>query len=220
MQHVIQQGDIDNWYGCGRGRRLDFYATDDELQEWLLRHLPAEYEPYRLLAVIPRQQSRRVWIWSTSQWDISELRQVVDDGWGAGFINLWIWSMSLTPGLPIGISDRYGRLDDLCGMNGLVNLQRLTRGDGAREPLSMSILPTFVNVRTRRRLQHKEYLQIFEKLRKAIKRQLVYSSIHVFPDGRQLEDSRCPRMTEAAVRAYRSGARLANLPGRYVGPRR
>ena len=41
--------DVDSWFRLGRGHRFEFYATDYEVQAWLLAILPAEYAPYRLV---------------------------------------------------------------------------------------------------------------------------------------------------------------------------
>lgn len=39
--------DVVSWFRLGRGHEFEFYATDDEVQEWLLTILPAEFAPYR-----------------------------------------------------------------------------------------------------------------------------------------------------------------------------
>ncbi len=41
--------DVDSWFRLGRGHGFEFYATDNEVQEWLLTILPGEYAPYRLV---------------------------------------------------------------------------------------------------------------------------------------------------------------------------
>lgn len=41
--------DVDSWFRLGRGHGFEFYATDHEVQEWLLAILPAECASYRLV---------------------------------------------------------------------------------------------------------------------------------------------------------------------------
>jgi phosphoribulokinase len=37
------------WERAGRGRLLQFYATHDEIAEWILEMLPPTFAPYTLL---------------------------------------------------------------------------------------------------------------------------------------------------------------------------
>ena len=47
--------DTDDWVRCARGGRLlQFFATDDELQNWFLTVLPETYRPYRLVQIFIR----------------------------------------------------------------------------------------------------------------------------------------------------------------------
>lgn len=46
--------DLAPWYRVG-GRTLQFYATDDEIAEWLLEMLPPEFAPYAVLGEVWRE---------------------------------------------------------------------------------------------------------------------------------------------------------------------
>ena len=49
MPIKVKLNNLDDWYRAGRGNRLCFYATTDEIQGWLDDYLLPEYRPYRLL---------------------------------------------------------------------------------------------------------------------------------------------------------------------------
>jgi len=184
----------------------------------LVQHLPPDLKPYRLLGIWPIKRSSRQYIWCAGQWGIFELGQAVRQGWGEIFFDLWVWSQRLTPDLPTDLRDEENTLSMLCSANGLVAIQRGLTRDAGLEPFALGITHKIFNPDAGRVVTHTGYLQIFDALRKAIRKKLVYSSIRVFPDGTRLEDTRLQRMTAAAVKAYKSGVRFANLPGRYLGP--
>src|SRR5581483_7187128 len=53
--------DLDRWIPCAGGRELQFFATDEDVQAWLLNDLPAAYAPYQLVgADIIREGTRDV----------------------------------------------------------------------------------------------------------------------------------------------------------------
>ena len=43
-QQIIEN--VNEWDRVGRGHELPFYATDQEIQTWLLDILPLEHRPY------------------------------------------------------------------------------------------------------------------------------------------------------------------------------
>jgi hypothetical protein len=95
------------WYRVG-GRTLQFYATDDEIAEWLRGTLPSADGPY---AILGRQ-------WHHDRWMPFEYRL---DEIGTAFglhrtASYWIRSNALSPGLT-------GSDEKRLAWNGLINVQ-------------------------------------------------------------------------------------------------
>ncbi len=214
----ISPAELGQWVRTTPGLSIQFFALCEELQGWIMECLPPDLGPYALVTVTPRTIQQSVQVWVARQWRLWELRDIVSFGWGKDFVHLWLVSNTLTPVLPIEISDNENTIVRVYALNGFVNLQRFVGVDGALGALSVGMVHKFVNVQTHMVIEHTGYVRVFEDLRRAIKKKLVYSSIHVFPDGSRFEETRFQRMTAGAVEAYKSGVRFANLPGRYLGP--
>jgi hypothetical protein len=131
-----------------------------------------------------------------------------------------IWSEKLRPGLCVTLKDEQNTVSDLWGCNGLIALDHgsIHKKKG-RCRSSLGIGAKVYHEPTGCLIKHEDYLKVYNTLRRRITKHLVYTSIHVFPDGTEVEDNR-EKMTEGAVRAYEAGFRFMNRPGRYVGKRR
>jgi hypothetical protein len=200
--------DVERWQRMGRGRTLQFFATDDEVQSWL-SSLPERYEPYLLMGV-DKVRAGSNYVDLPFHCRIEEFLECSKAGDGNRW-EFWILSEAITPGL---VALHQGRLGVLYSYSGLVRLVHgLTLRD-CRDASSIGIVDKVINLDTGEVRQHAEYLEIFNTLRKTIKKDLRYSAIGHFPDGSQHEDTSLRLFTEGAVRAHEAGMLFTRTPGR------
>jgi hypothetical protein len=214
MEPKIPIYDVDNWHRVGRGRVLQFFATDDEIQEWLLSALPPEYGPYTLVGADLVQIEKKKYIQKGFEFGIDELKRAMyeqdETRW-----EYWIRSKVITPQLDFS---RHKMISWILSYSGLVGLHHGSYNknkwvDGL-DASSIGIVDQVNNDKTGEKIQHKEYLNIFKKLNREIKNHLCYSSFWKYKDGSEREDFESRLMTEKAVRAYEEGMKFVNRPGR------
>ena len=158
--------DFTGWHRIG-GHRLQFYATDDEITEWLQETLPGPFAPYSAIGHEWRDGS-----WRASEYPLEEIRSAVEHHERR---TLWIRSEVLSPGL---ISD-----DTEClSFSGLIAVDLGSERDGRLDDASLSIVDRIRHETGRERAQS-EYLRIFERLRRSMRKRLVVKTERTFPDG-------------------------------------
>jgi hypothetical protein len=216
MSRLLPVKELDDWFRTGRGHRFDFFATNEDVQEWLLIALQPAYAPFTLAGyhTVP------------FECQITEFMQCRADRDGTIRWNFWICSKMLTPELPLQPDIR---LDKLCSLSGLVGLQHgfMRRVRNPRDPAitryqaasSISVVAEVYNQQTGAVRSYPEYKKIFETLRRRIRRSLVYTTITRFADGSEREDPLL-RMTQAAKDLYDQGHPFVNRPGRFIGQKR
>jgi hypothetical protein len=203
--------DVDQWQRAGRGRVLQFFATDAEVQEWLIGHLPNQYAPFYLVGsdLVPEGS---VYVEQPFQCEVAALLECMS----GPVRRRWkfrIWSEVLTPGLEL----RRGEpIDTICSYNGLVGLQHGLMTRDQKNSSSIGITHRVQNMYTGQLVQHDGYLQIFDALRRAIEKKLCYATIYRGLDGSESESRRVERWTEAAVREWESGVHFTAKPGRLL----
>jgi hypothetical protein len=209
--------DVDNWYRIGKGRVLQFFATDDEVQEWLLTMLPSEYGPYTLVGADLVRVEKKKYVEKGFEFDITELKQAIYEieypRW-----QYWLRSKVLTPELDFS---RQKIITWVLSYTGLVGLHHggYIKNMG-RDASSIGIVDTVSNKSTGEVIKHSEYLKIFNILARQIKKHLCYSSFWKFKNGTEREDFKLQLMTEKAVQAYEAGFQFKNRPGRRLKHRR
>ncbi|MFA7486383.1 MAG: hypothetical protein WCZ89_10185 [Phycisphaerae bacterium] len=211
MRQVIY--DINNWRRLGRGQVLQFFATDDEVQNWLLTLLPPEYGPYTLVGADSIEVENKMYVEKGFEIDISDFKTAIYEKEYPRW-QYWIRSKALTPKLDFL---RQKRITWVLSYSGLVGLQhgRYLK-DAGRDFSSIGIVDKVINDETGEEIVNKEYLSIFKKLKKEIKRHLLYSSIWKFDDGSEREDIKLQLMTQGVVDQYNKGILFKNKPGRRV----
>lgn len=193
------------WHRHTRGRGLEFYATDEEVRQYL-EGLPTEFGAYDLAGVklVPDAPGSRRFHHEPLVVTFPDYFDRLDEH-GTG--NFWIRSQRLLPALPLDSEDFHRWL----GINGAPLLQHGSCRDGKREVSSIGIVDTIANDEGHV-VHHQEQRQIFESLRKRIKKDLAYASILVSRDGHE-EDSTLQAMTAAAAELAREGF-FDRKPGR------
>lgn len=207
------------WRRLGRGKTLEFFATDDEVRQWLM-HLPAEFRPYKLIGYDLVEVSKRRFVPQQWEFELSDFPGCMQGPremrWEFG-----IWSAKLSP-KPATTVDRSAKSPPhnlvLLQHGGFLKLPwldlKLSQKDVRRRvESSIGIVDRIINDKTGEVVVFKEYLEIFNSLRKEIEKKLCFASIQSFRDGTELETTQY-RWTEAAVRLYESGFPFTYRPGR------
>lgn len=202
--------DVNEWRRLGKGRVVEFFATDDEVQTWLIEGLPNEYHPYTLVGV-DLVKVGRTYIENGFEFEVRELKKAMYKT-DAVRSHFWIRSKVITPELDFL---KQTRITWVLSYTGFVNLQHGAYIKNMGRPASsIGIVDKVINDATGEVRHHKEYLRIFNSLKRLIKKSLCYSSIHTFKNGSRREDTTLQLMTEKAVQAYEHGLIFTNEPGR------
>jgi hypothetical protein len=91
--------ELAGWYRVG-GHRLNFYATDAEIAEWLLEMLPATFGPYSVIG-----QEWHDGQWEPFEYPVDEIVTALEAHRGA--VNQWIRSDTLSAHVPAGDDKRH-----------------------------------------------------------------------------------------------------------------
>jgi hypothetical protein len=203
--------DVENWYRVGRGQVLQFFATDEEVQEWLVSMLPQEYAPYTLVGADMIEIDKNKYIEKGFEFDITELKKAIyekeEPRW-----QYWIRSKVITPKLDFSREKKITWVLSYTGLVGLDHGGQVKRI--GRDASSIGIVDKIKNKKTDEVIRHNEYLKIFNILARRIKKHLCYSSFWKFKNGTEREDFKLQLMTEKAVKAHEEGFVFKNRPGR------
>jgi hypothetical protein len=162
--HLAMVGDFTGWNRVGRGRSFQFYALDDEVAELLVNTLPADFAPY----VVFREQ------WAHPRFVVHE--RAIDDI-ARSFAEdrdarHWIKSDVLSPALlsdDISVPSDLGKLS----FSGLISVRLGTDWHGRREDTDLGLIDRIRHDETGEERRQPEYLSIFERLRRSMRKRLV-----------------------------------------------
>jgi hypothetical protein len=192
--------EIANWYRVG-GHRLNFFATDEEVQRWLLTGLPDEFAPYRIIA--DRQFTCEV------QEFFLQLRKN-----NPATLMFYVWSRMLMPDLALTPTSPAQMYWNLNGLVGLMPLRPAVIRLHPHDPASSSVrwsstaLTVVDRVKCPNTGEMREYPEsrrIFQGLRRMIMKELVYVALGMTNAGVVYELPE--RMTEGAANNYEAGVR-------------
>ena len=203
---------VDRWTRFGRGKELQFFATDAEVENWLITSLPAIYGPYQLIGCDLIKENG-AFVEYPFRCDISCFRKCRQGKNNGPRYEFWIHSEALTPGLSFEFGSR---MCALCALNGLVLIQHGFLHRGRKDASRIAVVDTIRDSETMEIKHHRDYDQVFRSLFKVIKKSLVYSSIQRFADGHEEEDTRIERMTIGAAQEYEAGVAMTKRPGRLL----
>jgi hypothetical protein len=176
---------VAGWYRVG-GHRLQFYATDAEIAEWLQEVLPPAFAPYSIVGGASEDGRSQPFEYSLAAIDECFTRHRSE--------NMWIRSDVLSPGL----TGEEKRLS----FNGLILVQLGFERNGMLDEASIAIVDRIRHEATGRERHHPDYLRIFERLRRSMRKRLVVATAYAFPDGSVSEGW---PMTVRAADAYGRG---------------
>lgn len=212
--------DPKNWMRVGRGRELQFFATDEDVQRWLTEALPQQFAPY-LLAGVDKIKEGRSYSDRPFQCSAPELLPCIKRD-GSPRSLFWLASLGLTPELQ---PERAVNLSAYYSFNGLILLNHGSLVIDYRDPARRLHRPAS-RITIGERVRHVEtgeerfqegYALIFQALHQHIRRDLLYSSIHYDKQGNEWEDICGSLWTAAAVRQYEEGVAYQCRPSRLFG---
>jgi hypothetical protein len=179
----------EGWYRVG-GSRFDFYATDEEIAEWLLETLPSDLAPYAVVGEEWIEEEQR---WKPFEYRLDEIRQAFTRHRDSNF---WIRSDQLSPRI---------RGDDRVGVSygGLILVQLgFKREDGRIEDASIAVVDRLRHEITGEERRQPEYRRIFDRLRRSLRKRAVVKTMRTRPDGGTDPSS---LMTPRAAEAHAQG---------------
>lgn len=200
------------WHRPG-GHRLDFFAARDELQALVDLGLPDALAPWHLTGadLVPRpdQPDRYYEVpWTSADLDLATAARTPS---GRARTNLFIWSEQLTRGeLPREPGIAY---ETLCSLNGFLLVQPGRQDDLARfRPSALCIVDRSVNATTGEERRYPEYLRVYHRLCRLIRRRLIAPSVQTSPDGDDWENTHI-KWTAGAIAAHADGVNFTTPNG-------
>ena len=183
---VVTGDDFEGWYRVG-GHRLQFYATDAEIADWLQKTLPTSHAPYSIVGQEWDGES-----WQPFEYPLDAIHECFSRRRNA---NLWIRSEALS-------RDLSGEDETALSFSGLICVQLGHSRNGRIDEASISIVDRIRHETTGAERRQPEYLRIFERLRRSMRKRLVVTTAYTFPDGSVSEGR---RMTARAADAHARG---------------
>jgi len=187
---------FEEWYRVG-GSRTDFYATDDEIADWLLESLPSELAPY---AIVGREWVEEERLWRAFEYPLSQIREAFAH---KRECNLWIRSDQLSPRVS-------GEDETPLVHGGLILVQLGTERSGVVEEASIAVVDRLRHEVTGAERRQPEYRRIFDRLRRSLRKRLVVTTVRTRPDGGV--DPSSPMTPRAAESHVRGEVRFAAEP--------
>lgn len=198
-----------DWDRAGRGRRTDFFATDEEILDWLAPELSAN--GLRVVGYELEHQPDGKYV------EIPYATDTLPIGAPNEPYRRWKFYLSQFSQRP-DVRDLVGTpVDATLSVNGLIQIQHgLVTQAGVRERSSVSLVDRVRNLATGEAIVHDASLKLYQRLVRSLKPRLTHSVVWKFADGSMLEDTRV-RMTDGAFAAATWGELVfAALPGKRI----
>ena len=200
--------DPELWCRSGPGKRIDFYCTDSELQNWLLETFPEQDGPFVLTGSDQiKLAGDRSWTEVPFEYRLNEFARAMAEQ-RARFV-FFVRSLQLSSALNLKPGQRIAAS---CSLNGLVGIDHGGKLHDSQMESSISIVHRVAHFETGQIINHEDYRRFFERLKRAIRPSLIFSTVDIMSDGSQHENTRV-RMTEGAVEQSRCGKRFTRIPG-------
>lgn len=188
------------WERAGRGREIQFFATDEDVAGWLAC-LPEEFEPYVVVASAGRELvGGRQQVFSLEEFTDALRRRsrLMSYEFALG-------SARLTVGL-----ESHARSHPLewLYLSGLLLLQHgLLREGGAQDASRVAMIDRVRSRRSGETRSHSEYRRLFRTLEAAIEADLRFRVVRLLADGGR-EEHDYQRWTARAADAYARGVQF------------
>ena len=146
------------------GHRLQFYAIDAEIVEWLGETLPETFGPYDVVG--QEWQGGR---WEPFTFPLDAIEPALKTHRRSA--NWWIRSQRLSSHVPPGDDKRQS-------FNGLILVQLGGERNGRIEESSIAVVDRIRHAASGAERRQPEYLQIFERLRRSMRKRLVVATAY------------------------------------------
>ncbi len=183
------------WERVGRGHELQFYATDEEVKQFLDDTLRLDSDLLVLVATATLPKTGGVQ-------RVEDVSSVVD-AVAAGMWQFWIAPATLSEDLKR--IPRATPLDACFSASGLVLFQHGLTHKGRRTSSRIAIASRSRAVATGEEIEATTMLRLFTRLKRRIQDDLRYSTVKVFPNGSRVVDSTRTLMTAGACAAAAAG---------------
>ena len=200
---------LDEWQNCGKGKSIQFFATDEEIMAILERCLPSRYSPYTLIAMRFIKEHDG-YVYHPLIDTISSFQEYHKE-----YIKLfYIWSTSINSTFTARditlINDNIIR--DIFTINGLIQIWASEFTSlGGWMPTIISMSERFRNIQTGECCYNEGYVDIFNQIRKGIIKSMCYITLWG-DEGNEREDKRI-LMSEAVAEEYHAGEKFWARPG-------
>jgi hypothetical protein len=188
--------EYDGWQRVG-GRNFQFYATDEEIAEWLIETLPTQFVPYSVLGREWRDSR-----WRFFDYPLADVRACMSHHRRS---NLWIRSHAPTPSVSAASDERELSLGGLI----LVQLGRQLT-DGKLDEARLAVVDRIRHAASGREHRHRDYKRIFDRLKRAMQKRLVVTTQIALPDGTATDG--WPMTARAAEEHVRDTVRFTAEP--------
>jgi len=118
---LIAENDLLSWIRVG-GSELQFFATDDEVAEFLIHGVPQEYAPYQLYTFSRVEVARKKFLDYTEAFPPDEFLSKVNARRDQRLDMFFIRSQILTPTFQVE-RERTANTEGLLSLNGFISLQ-------------------------------------------------------------------------------------------------
>ena len=153
--------DPDHWYRVGRGRYFEFRAEDGQVIDLLHEALPKHYAPYTLVMIELIKQGK-VYVETARESQISDLPLLCSPKTWDFFVR----SEILSPGVEFQHVESPSRF---CSFNGMINLQHGQEHKGTRLRSTIGIVERVAKESSDEIVEHREYMEVFEALKRAFR---------------------------------------------------
>ena len=128
-----------------------------------------------------------------------------------------IRSKSITPILDVSQCHQITKQLSFLGLVSVHHGSYSNRGfhDGWQES-TIGIVTEIENINNGQKVKNDEYMGIYKALAREKKNHLVYSSFYIFPEGKEVENTKWGLMTQGVVDQYVQGVKFVNRPGRRI----
>ena len=202
------------WSRAGRGRELQFFATDVEVQHWL-GHLPEQYAPYTVwgsrLVKRERQYERALFCCPLDEW-ARAVAGVSEEG-PSPPDQFFLHAAAVMPGLPTDDAAAQ-HANEWASLNGLVLVQHGSTRAGRKSASRVAVTDKIKNRMSGKVVSLGDRTVVFDALRTMVERELRFTSIQVFKDGHEEEDDSQLMTAEAAELA--ATGHFVRRPGRQI----
>ena len=180
----------DFWYRIG-SHRYEFFATNDEIQQFLLKELPDKFAPYSLVTTSGKVVREVM---------LDQLQQLIADR----HLNIFLRSHQLTPDLDKAMKQfRRQRPDDYQFQLGFAGLILVQPGALAPGSFDFSLVDKLCHEPSGKIIKQDAYRPLFNAMKRLIRKKLVVWAVYDY--GSVKQEYKKPMLTEGFAAAIRAG---------------